>query len=121
MYKLQKNNVDHRSESIITSTIKKNAESVRTGFEPMTSALTVQCSNQLSLQVNWELVIREFILTCRYLLFAGFIAHLDSSWRCRRDVAGANDPFTPYSSGTHPQMEIQRDLPNVLSNRAKNG
>jgi len=55
------------------------------------------------------------------LLFAGFIAHLDSSWRCRRDVAGANDPFTPYSSGTHPQMEIQRDLPNVLSNRAKNG
>ena len=34
----------------------------KTGFEPMTSALAVQRSNQLSYQANLELLICEFVM-----------------------------------------------------------
>ena len=32
------------------------------GFEPMTSAIPVQRSNQLSYQANWEMVICEIVV-----------------------------------------------------------
>ena len=37
-----------------------------TGIEPMTSAIPVQRSNQLSYQANWELVNWEFVLSRRW-------------------------------------------------------
>ena len=33
-----------------------------TGFEPMTSAILAQRSNQLSYQANWKLVTCEFVI-----------------------------------------------------------
>ena len=33
------------------------------GYEPMTSAIPVQRSKQLSYQANWELVICKFVVT----------------------------------------------------------
>ena len=57
-------NEEHRSESVSTKAVeKKKPEKIqaRMGIEPMTSAIPVQCSNQLSYQANWELVNCEFV------------------------------------------------------------
>ncbi len=55
---------DHRSnvlyfKQLRKASLKKNQ--AWTGIEPMTSAIPVQRSNQLSYQANWELVTCEFV------------------------------------------------------------
>ena len=59
-------NEEHRSENVSTKAVeKKKPEKIqaRMGIGPMTSAIPVQCSNQLSYmyQANWELVNCEFV------------------------------------------------------------
>ena len=65
--------VDRRSEGVSTKAVeKKKPEKIQAwaGIKPMTSAIPVQHSNQLSYQANWELVSREFV----------FIPYMENKW-----------------------------------------